>query len=202
MWDSPTSRRTALQALLALGGGLTMRELFAEPNVSARIPGMPEDLVGRNGRSRTAVRRPHAPRSHRPRDDPREGQRQGPFSFRDRHRRQPLDAGAASRQSPEPAGIGGPQRHAQWRHRRRRSAHGRGRQHRDRRIALREAGPAGHLHFHHGQRRRHSRCRRFPGSAHRRRLQARPRERARVEWQAAPLQHGHREARCETSTDS
>src|SRR6186713_642520 len=46
MSDSPTSRRTALQALLALSGGLTMRDLFAEPNVGARIPGSPEDLSG------------------------------------------------------------------------------------------------------------------------------------------------------------
>jgi predicted aspartyl protease len=36
----------ALQALLALGGGLTMRDLFAEPNVGSRIPGTPEDLSG------------------------------------------------------------------------------------------------------------------------------------------------------------
>jgi hypothetical protein len=46
MRDSPTSRRTALQALLALGGGLTMRDLFAEPNIGTRIPGTPEDLSG------------------------------------------------------------------------------------------------------------------------------------------------------------
>ena len=46
MRDSPTNRRTALQALLALGGGLTMRDLFAEPNVGSRIPGTPEDLSG------------------------------------------------------------------------------------------------------------------------------------------------------------
>jgi hypothetical protein len=46
MRDSPTSRRTALQALLALGGTLTMRDLFAEPNFSTRLPGTPEDLSG------------------------------------------------------------------------------------------------------------------------------------------------------------
>ena len=36
----------ALQALLALGGGLTMRDLFAEPNIGTRLPGTPEDLSG------------------------------------------------------------------------------------------------------------------------------------------------------------
>jgi predicted aspartyl protease len=46
MRDSPTSRRTALQALLALGGGLSMRDLFAEPNLGSRLPGAPEDLSG------------------------------------------------------------------------------------------------------------------------------------------------------------
>jgi aspartyl protease len=46
MRDSPTSRRTALQALLALGGSLTMRDLFAEPNIGTRLPGTPEDLAG------------------------------------------------------------------------------------------------------------------------------------------------------------
>jgi predicted aspartyl protease len=46
MRDPPTSRRTALQALLALGGGLTMRDLFAEPNTGSRLPGTPEDLAG------------------------------------------------------------------------------------------------------------------------------------------------------------
>src|SRR5512134_2920875 len=46
MRDSPTSRRTALQALLALGCGLTARDLFAEPNISARLPGSHEDLMG------------------------------------------------------------------------------------------------------------------------------------------------------------
>jgi hypothetical protein len=46
MRDSPTSRRTALQALLALGGSLTMRDLFAEPNIPGRIPGTPEEVSG------------------------------------------------------------------------------------------------------------------------------------------------------------
>ena len=49
MRDPPTSRRTALQALLALGGGLTMRDLFAEPNFGTRLPGTPEDLSGASG---------------------------------------------------------------------------------------------------------------------------------------------------------
>jgi predicted aspartyl protease len=42
----PTSRRMALQALLALGGFTASRSLFAEPNVGARLPGTPEDLSG------------------------------------------------------------------------------------------------------------------------------------------------------------
>ncbi|HYJ40171.1 MAG TPA: aspartyl protease family protein [Steroidobacteraceae bacterium] len=46
MRDPPTSRRTALQALLALGGSLTVRDLFAEPNIGTRLPGTPEDLSG------------------------------------------------------------------------------------------------------------------------------------------------------------
>jgi hypothetical protein len=46
MRDSPTSRRTALQILLALGGSLTVRDLFAEPNFAGRVPGGPEDLSG------------------------------------------------------------------------------------------------------------------------------------------------------------
>ena len=45
MRDSPTSRRTALQALLALGG-LSCVPVFAEPNIASRIPGSPEDLSG------------------------------------------------------------------------------------------------------------------------------------------------------------
>jgi hypothetical protein len=36
----------ALQALLALGGSLGSRELFAEPNFASRIPTTPEDLSG------------------------------------------------------------------------------------------------------------------------------------------------------------
>src|SRR4030095_6009353 len=41
-----TSRRFALQALMALGGGVFSRALFADPNISARAPGGPEDLSG------------------------------------------------------------------------------------------------------------------------------------------------------------
>ena len=40
------SRRMTLQALLALGGSTASRSLFAEPNISARVPGSPEDLSG------------------------------------------------------------------------------------------------------------------------------------------------------------
>jgi predicted aspartyl protease len=36
----------ALQALLALGGSLTLRDVFAEPNIGMRLPGTPEDLSG------------------------------------------------------------------------------------------------------------------------------------------------------------
>jgi predicted aspartyl protease len=46
MTDSPTSRRTALQALLALGGWSCSGALFAEPNNAARVPGTPEDMAG------------------------------------------------------------------------------------------------------------------------------------------------------------
>jgi predicted aspartyl protease len=46
MRDSPTSRRMALQALLALGGLSCSRTLFADPNNAARVPGTPEDLSG------------------------------------------------------------------------------------------------------------------------------------------------------------
>jgi predicted aspartyl protease len=46
MRDSPTSRRSALQALLALGGLSCSRSLFAEPSFAARVPGSPEDLSG------------------------------------------------------------------------------------------------------------------------------------------------------------
>ena len=35
-----------MQALLALGGCLSMRDLFAEPNLGTRLPGTPEDLTG------------------------------------------------------------------------------------------------------------------------------------------------------------
>lgn len=45
----PTNRRMALQALLALGGGLCSRDLFAEPNFATRIPATPEDLSGALG---------------------------------------------------------------------------------------------------------------------------------------------------------
>jgi predicted aspartyl protease len=45
MRDSTTSRRTALQALLALAG-LSSSRLFADPNIASRIPGSPEDLSG------------------------------------------------------------------------------------------------------------------------------------------------------------
>lgn len=44
MSETPTSRRFALQALLALGG-LCSRSLFAEPNIGARVPGSPEDIA-------------------------------------------------------------------------------------------------------------------------------------------------------------
>jgi len=46
MRDSPTNRRMALQALLALGGLSCSRTLFAEPNIASRLPGSPEDLTG------------------------------------------------------------------------------------------------------------------------------------------------------------
>jgi hypothetical protein len=46
MSESPTSRRFALQALMALGGGIFSRALFADPNTSVRAPGSPEDLSG------------------------------------------------------------------------------------------------------------------------------------------------------------
>ena len=46
MSEMPISRRFALQALMALGGGVFSRALFAEPNISARAPGGPEDLSG------------------------------------------------------------------------------------------------------------------------------------------------------------
>jgi hypothetical protein len=46
MRETPTSRRFALQALLALGGGYWSRSVFADPNIGARVPGSPEDLAG------------------------------------------------------------------------------------------------------------------------------------------------------------
>jgi predicted aspartyl protease len=49
MRDSPTSRRSALQALLALGGLGCAPSLLAEPSFSPRLPGGPEDLIGSLG---------------------------------------------------------------------------------------------------------------------------------------------------------
>ena len=46
MRDSPTNRRMALQALLALSGLSCSRSLFAEPNIPSRAPATPEDLSG------------------------------------------------------------------------------------------------------------------------------------------------------------
>ena len=46
MRETLKGRRFALQALLALGGGFLSRSLFAEPNISSRAPGTPEDLAG------------------------------------------------------------------------------------------------------------------------------------------------------------
>ena len=46
MRDSPTNRRMALQALLALSGLSCSRSLFAEPYIPSRAPGTPEDLSG------------------------------------------------------------------------------------------------------------------------------------------------------------
>ncbi|HET9864622.1 MAG TPA: retropepsin-like aspartic protease, partial [Steroidobacteraceae bacterium] len=46
MRETLTSRRFALQALLALGGGLGARSVLAGPNFGTRIPGGPEDLAG------------------------------------------------------------------------------------------------------------------------------------------------------------
>jgi hypothetical protein len=40
-----TSRRLALQALLALGGGFCSRGVFADPNIGSRVPASPEDLA-------------------------------------------------------------------------------------------------------------------------------------------------------------
>lgn len=49
MRDSPTSRRSALQALLALGGLGCAPSLLAEPSFAPRLPGGPEDLIGSIG---------------------------------------------------------------------------------------------------------------------------------------------------------
>ena len=46
MRETLKGRRFALQALMALGGGFFSRSLFAEPNISMRVPGSPEDLSG------------------------------------------------------------------------------------------------------------------------------------------------------------
>jgi hypothetical protein len=46
MRDSTRNRRMALQSLLALGGGLFLRDVFAEPNITSRAPGSHEDLMG------------------------------------------------------------------------------------------------------------------------------------------------------------
>jgi hypothetical protein len=46
MRDFSGNRRSALQALLALGGMSCSPLLFAEPNFAARVPGTPEDLSG------------------------------------------------------------------------------------------------------------------------------------------------------------
>jgi predicted aspartyl protease len=46
MKETLKGRRFALQALMALGGGFFSRSLFAEPNISMRVPGSPEDLSG------------------------------------------------------------------------------------------------------------------------------------------------------------
>lgn len=46
MWETPKSRRFALQALLALAGGLGSRSLLAEPNFATRAPAGADDLVG------------------------------------------------------------------------------------------------------------------------------------------------------------
>ena len=46
MREMQTNRRLALQMLLALGGGLSSRSIFAEPNIASRIPGGGEDASG------------------------------------------------------------------------------------------------------------------------------------------------------------
>jgi len=47
MREPPTNRRYALQALLAISGGLCSRSLFAEPNIGLRMPGgLSDDISG------------------------------------------------------------------------------------------------------------------------------------------------------------
>src|SRR5215510_12559928 len=46
MREPPITRRMTLQALLALGGGVFSRSLFAEPNIATRAPGATEELGG------------------------------------------------------------------------------------------------------------------------------------------------------------
>jgi len=46
MRETLTNRRFALQALLALGGGLCARSALADPNIGTRLPGGSDDLVG------------------------------------------------------------------------------------------------------------------------------------------------------------
>ncbi len=46
MWEPSKSRRRALQALLALGGGLCSRFAFADPSFEHRVPGSAENLAG------------------------------------------------------------------------------------------------------------------------------------------------------------
>jgi predicted aspartyl protease len=46
MRETLTNRRLALQMLLALGGGLCSRPLFANPNIGSRLPGGPNDFAG------------------------------------------------------------------------------------------------------------------------------------------------------------
>jgi Aspartyl protease len=46
MREKLADRRLALQMLLALGGGLCSRSIFAEPNIGSRIPGGGEDFAG------------------------------------------------------------------------------------------------------------------------------------------------------------
>jgi len=46
MREPPNTRRMTLQALLALGGGVLSRSIFAEPNIATRAPGATEELGG------------------------------------------------------------------------------------------------------------------------------------------------------------